>query len=383
MKRTLFSLALLVPCLVFAQAARPAATASKPIVHTPAAQKRLSSPPLPARVYTIPEGTEDREGVRPKSQSVVLVGRDTSALLTQPEQGTVLPGRIPLSTVVAVDFDIDYDRFEVSKAMAGGEWAKAVIILRKAYTPFSIYLDVPDNNVLEGSYDLGVTMMKSARALMRKATTDAERDAAMKQYAAASAVFSDCAKAKWSSFGPLSLLRSCRCLLAIDVENARRAARIVNALEEPDPGDDIYGHYWLVKAELAKLAGNTTNELDAAVKSLAFENKDVETFPDALMLSAECYEKIGNFYRARDVYFEVAKLFPRTDWSTDAIAALTRIMESGATAKKEDATAESTFFGLEEDMNALAEDLIAASKNVGTIFEYDEEEAAAADLDAK
>ena len=133
-------------------------------------------------------------------------------------------------------------------------------------------------------------------------------------------------------------------------------------MEEPTPGDDSYGHYWLLKGELADIAGDVTNAMDAAVKSLCFENKDVETFPDALMLSASCYERLDNAYRARDVYFEVAKLFPGTDWAEDALVRLEAILGSGKTAKKEAATAESTFFGLEEDMNALAEALVKERK---------------------
>lgn len=356
------------------------AQVGKPIVHT--SQKYTASASLKARVWCVPEGTVDREAVKPKSSNVTFVGREPLALCTAPAQGSVAPGRIPLSTVVGVDFEIDYDRFEVAKAMARSEWPKAITILRKAYTPYFMYLDVPENNVLEGSFDLGVTMFKCARSSMRKAATEEERAAALQQYSSAYDVFTACSKAKWSSFGPLAQIRALHCMVLIDSEKARRASRMLAAMEEPIPGDDTYGYYWLLKAELAKLDGNVTNELDAAVKSVSFENKDVETFPDALMLSAECYEKIGNPYRARDVYFEVAKLFPKTDWAADALARLETLMASGATRKAEETTAESTFFGLEEDMNELADDLVLVNKNAGTIFDYDdEEESAVTDTD--
>ena len=160
----------------------------------------------------------------------------------------------------------------------------------------------------------------------------------------------------------------------IDAEKAKTATRRIEEMEEPTPGDDSYGHYWLLKGEIAHLGGDVTNAMDAAVKSLCFENKDVETFPDALMLSADCYEQLGNFYRARDVYFEVAKLFPGTDWAEDAITRLEAVMASGKTSKKEASTAESTFFGLEEDMNALAEALIKERKTPKNTFTKDYEE---------
>ena len=93
--------------------------------------------------------------------------------------------------------------------------------------------------------------------------------------------------------------------LAIDAEKAKVAKRRIDDMEEPTPGDDSYGHYWLLKGEIAHLGGDITNAMDAAVKSLCFENKDVETFPDALMLSADCYERLGNFYCIFLVVFAV------------------------------------------------------------------------------
>ena len=49
-------------------------------------------------------------------------------------------------------------------------------------------------------------------------------------------------------------------------------------------------------------------------------------------------------------------------------------MASGKTAEKEDVSAESTFFGLDEDMNALADELVKKSGTGRKVFDYDEEE---------
>lgn len=369
----LLALAILAPCLAAAQQpAKSAAAGARPLT---GGAKYQATSPLAAKLWLYPEGVSpESPEAKPKSQKGTVVGRDPAFVYLAPERDGGVPQKIAISRIAGVDFDIDYDRFAVSKAIAVGEWGRAVPVLRKAYTPFFPCLDLPGNNAVEGAYDLGVTMFKSARKAMRGAAGPAERELAAKQYLAAKDVFDACAKAKWSDFGLMAQLRSCHCMILTDSDKARRASRLVAAMEEPHPGDFSYGYYWLLKAELAKLFGKTGEELDAAVKSLAHENKDVESFPDALLLSAECYEALGNHYRARDVYFEVAKLFPGTDWGEDALANLRRVMASGKTAEKEDVSAESTFFGLDEDMNALADELVKKSGTGRKVFDYDEEE---------
>lgn len=341
-------LSLLIPLFSHAQATRP-----------PRVQQTA---PVKARLWCVPEDAKDVEGARRKAYDVTIVGRDRAGLALAPDASGSMPSRIPLQRVMAVDFDMDYDRFEVTKAMAKNDWAKAIRILSAVYSPLYPYLDLPENNGLEGAMDLGTTMMKFAMRSNRAAKTDAERATASQQFDAAYKVFQACAKAEWSDLGTLAMLKGCRCMIAIDADRAKAAERRIADMEEPTPGDLAYGHYWLMKAELARLAGVTTNALDAAIKSLCFENKDVETFPDALMISAECYENLGEPYRARDVYFEVAKLFPGTDWADDAVERLEIILKTRKTEKREAATAESTFFGLEEDMNALSEALVKERK---------------------
>jgi hypothetical protein len=102
--------------------------------------------------------------------------------------------------------------------------------------------------------------------------------------------------------------------------------------------------------------------MDAAVKSLCFENKDVDTFPDALLISARCYEEMQEWYRARDVYYEVGRLFPKTDWADAAVSRLDFIMKKELTKDKEKLPIENVFFRFHEDMNKLALELLDKSK---------------------
>ena len=353
--------------------AQSQARPSAPAAPAGARQSKFQpSAPLKARIWLIPENTmPDDPAAHPRSRSATIVGRDATNLFVAPDKPGAAPAKIPLPRIAALDFEIEYDRFAVSRATATGDWNLAVNLLRKAYSPFLPFLDAPGNNAIDGAYDLGAAMFSGARATMRAAATGEDREQALRRFSAAHDVFASCAKATWSDFGALAALRAIRCQLASDPAGARRAERELNAIREPLPGDPTYGHYWLLRAELARLAGNSDAALEAAVKSLAHENKDVETFPDALLVSAQCYDATGNPYRARDVYFEVAKLFPSTDWAADAMSLLRALMASGRLDKPEDSSAESSFFGLEEDMNALANELLSAS-GAGNGLVFDE-----------
>ena len=159
----------------------------------------------------------------------------------------------------------------------------------------------------------------------------------------------------WSSVGQLRVLKGCRALLALN--KTKTAQFHVNNMAEPMPGDAAYGHYWLIRGELEFRARRYREAMDAVLKSACFENKDVETFPDALLLSARCYEELLEPYRARDVCYEVARLFPRTDWSAQAIERLHAIMDKGLTRNKETSPIENVFFKTGDDVNKLVEQL--------------------------
>ena len=127
---------------------------------------------------------------------------------------------------------------------------------------------------------------------------------------------------------------------------------------EPNPDDDAYGAYNLAYAYLGYLREETLGAMENVVESIAFETKDVDTFPDALMLSARCYELQNSWHRARDVYYEVACLFRNTHWHDLAMDRLRFIVSEGLTTAKEQAQVSNVFFGVEEDMDKKVNELL-------------------------
>lgn len=320
----------------------------------------VTTPQLKARLWL-----DDKS-----NREATLVGRTESAVVLAPDASGA-GGRIEIARILRADFPVEYDRFEVAKALRRSDWSTAVRLLHKAYEPTFRYLDLPENDAAENVLDLGTYMMRAAARTAAAATTDEQQALARRQYESAHGIFIHCSRANWSSIGQLGVLKGCRCLLALG--KPKTAAYYIDPMEEPTPGDAAYGHYWLVKAELAALGKDFRGAMDAAVKSVCFENKDVETFPDALILTARCYEELLEPYRARDVYFEVAKLFPRTDWAEAAVSRLKVIMAQKLTLEQENSPVASVFFGLNEDMNKLVEQLFKDLEKQQATEEEEEE----------
>ena len=306
------------------------------------AEAVFTTPPVQVRIW------KDKE-----SQMVTLVGRSEDAVMVAGSAAGVPNGRLELSKISRAEFEFDFDRADVAKAVRMNDWPAAVRVLTPVIRPALPYLALPENNAVDLAMEVGTYMMRAADRTTRAALDDPSRAAlAQKQYEAAYDHFKECSRANWSSIGQRAILKGCRCLLALN--KVKTAQFHVNQMAEPMPGDVAYGHYWLIRGELEYRAGHHREALDAVLKSVCFESKDVETFPDALLLSARCYEELLEPYRARDVYYEVARLFPRTDWATVAVEKLKAIMTKGLTKEKEKSAIENVFFKTGDDINKLA-----------------------------
>ena len=321
-----------------------------------ALSKAHSRPPIRARLLV---RSAEKDTI--SSSDVTLIGRDADTLLAQDAQSGSALLRIDRTRVSRCEFAFDYDRLAVANALQNTDWAAAVRILSPVVRNALPYLDIAENNALDLAMDLGMYMVASAdRELRSPANKEASRERALKQYEAAYEVFRSAGKADWTPLGQVATLKGCLALIALG--KASPAADAVDELDPPAPGDATYGHYWLVKAELLRREGKTRETLEAVVKSVIFADKDVETFPASLLLSAECYAKLGQYHRARDIYYETAVLFVGTDWAVDALAGLAAIMDGKKTLEKEKTPLENTFFNVADDMNKLSEELLLKSR---------------------
>lgn len=298
-----------------------------------------------------------------KILNVVLLGRtEDEVVYAKPDSPGKLEGVQPVGKVRRAAFESNLDVDAYVEARRLRDDAALCRILAAAWSPAYAYLDLPGNNAVEPVSMLASTMMTVAGKTLRTARTEEAKARADRQYESASTVLVSLAAAQnWSPEGAIAAIKYCQCLLARG--KVKTAAYHMSEMEEPMPGDAAYGYYWLVKGLLAETQHDPREALRAAVLAVDFDSKNGEAFPAALLLSARSYEELEEWYRARDIYFEVAKLFQNTDFGDDALARLQFIMETQKTEKPEaDQTVENAFFGISEDMNGLCRELLNSKK---------------------
>lgn len=291
--------------------------------------------------------------------NAVLLGRtEEDVVYAKPDSPGKLEDVLPVANIRRAAFDVTLDNEAYVEARRNRDDAALCRILATTWGPTYPFLNLPGNNAVEPVASLATTMMTVAGKTLRTARTDEARAKADRQYEAASSVLVALAEAKnWSPEGGIAAIKYCQCLLARG--KVKTAAYHMSEMDEPMPGDAAYGYYWLVKGLLAEAQGDPREALHAAVLSVDFESKNGESFPASLLLSARSYEELEEWYRARDIYYEVAKLFQNTDFGDDALSRLRFIMDERKTeAPEADQTVENAFFGVAEDMNARCRDLL-------------------------
>ncbi len=308
----------------------------------PAATNR---PPDPGGVLV--RLVKENQAVR----EVVLVRRETSTIffrLTNSPPGV-------LSSFEPSQFDEAEFRLQIPEQQAYAEaarrrWLDAARRLHAALAPALPYLDLPNNNALEPTISAAWYYVRAAQQAARRG--EVGRPDALRWYGEAQRLFQAAGRAsEWHPYGESAAIRSHLCL--IEMGRLDEAEAGLARQREPEVGDAAWGVYWLARAQLLYARERPRPALDAVIKSYLHEDKDVETFPDALMLAAQCYEDINEVHRARDVYYEVARLFPGTDWGDEARLRLKTMMDLQMAARPEDPNITGIFFGTEENMNEL------------------------------
>jgi TolA-binding protein len=274
---------------------------------------------------------------------------------------------IALGSVVEGEFELKYDEPELNKALVTRQWAGVAAILMPVIQPILPYLPIPGNNGVELALQAGSALMKISAAQAGKPGEDPEKTKA--RYLEAYRILRAAGEAAWYPPAESAQIRAVLCLVLTG--DLKRAVKEFNAIREPEPGDAAYGMYWYTLAQLRIARGETRDAMDAVIRSLVFETKDIDCFPDALLLSARCYEELLEPHRARDVYYEVGRLFPHTEWAEAATNRLAAIMDKGLTKGKEPSAIEVVFFGLDEDMNAKVREFLAGAAQEPTEKEVD------------
>jgi tetratricopeptide (TPR) repeat protein len=332
-----------------------------------AALLALSAGPTLAAQAAAAEAKQPAYDEAPPAKCTLVIGQlpQEAELLGRMKNAETLVAKINFrlvpvdpSALTAVDFSVDYVDDTVEVLLREDKFQAAADMLVNAYAPAVPYLDLVDNNAVEplmnaGSYYLLAAEKESLKTGLLKVTPAAEEN-----YKRAYKVYRAVVKAEWFSGSRIAEIKGLFCLLRMGMGEAVEKA--LAEISEPDHGDAAFGVYWMVQAYLHYQKQELRDAIEAAARSLVFETKDLDAFPEALFLSAQCYEDMFEYHRARDVYFEVAKLFQRTDLGEIAFRRLQVLMDQGHTRKEEERSVEKVFFDNDEDMNEVVDGFIAA-----------------------
>ncbi len=292
-------------------------------------------------------------------REIYLLGRSgTDVLYRMPNSPPGVSAALKPETVQRAEFDFRVEENAAYAFARRREWRQAAQQILAAVQPALPFLDLPENNAAPWAMQAGLYLRKAAQSAARG--DERARAEAPRLFAQAHAVLRAAGAATWHYQSEVAQIRAILCLL--DLGRTDDAAKELALLREPDKGDASFGVYWLARGELEFARGKFVEAMDAATRSLIYENKDVETFPDALILSARCYEELNEMHRTRDIYYEVARLFRGTDWGDNARRRLRRIMKDGLAAEAEETDIAAVFFGSAEDMDAIINQFLAASE---------------------
>jgi hypothetical protein len=290
--------------------------------------------------------------VADKENAVLLAGRtDTELFYSPPNVPEGVYASIPLGGIQNVRLEFVLDEAGLNRAVAARRWREAAAILIKAIEPALPYVDLPGNDVAEAAGTASGYLLNAVAALPGDAATvKAQSEPLLKMVVRLSDAVQ---RAEWFYGAEAARLRAVQALTRLN--QIEDADQLMEDAAVPEPGDGDFGLFWLAKATLAQAKGQSLESADAAARSLAFDNKNPETFGPALMLSARGFEERKEWHRARDAYFEISRLFRETDHGDIARERLDFIMKEGLTRDKEPPNLAKLFFGTEEDMDALAQ----------------------------
>ena len=311
--------------------------------------------PLPAQTPA-GGGVPARVRLGNKTLDVLLLGVQADKVQYCYEDDRRVVMTLKVADVQSAYFKFDYDHAALGKAAGTNDWNGAARILYEATRNMLPYLMLPENNAAPVALQSANYLLRAAGVKSHCGVTAEDRKLADPEYKTARYILEQVAAAPWFEDADLAQMRSISCLVMMNqLDDAQKQ---FDSVSMPEKSANSYGQYWLTRAQLEAAKGDSRAALGSVVQSVLYATKDLDSFPDAVLLSARCYDSLQDWYRARDTYYEVARLFKGTHWAEAARGRLRDILAKGVTREKEPTPIASVFFASEEDMNDKVEELL-------------------------
>ena len=115
------------------------------------------------------------------------------------------------------------------------------------------------------------------------------------------------------------------CLVLAD--RVDEATPMIEALEEPQPNERLFSLYKLLQGSRAHRAENYGQALDVLTRGFVRAQTSYDWVPEMLYLIGDCYARSEDKLAARNVWTEIAILYPESPWAKSAESSLAQLPE--------------------------------------------------------
>ena len=115
------------------------------------------------------------------------------------------------------------------------------------------------------------------------------------------------------------------CLVLAD--RLDEATPMIEALEEPRPNERLFSLYKLLQGSRAHRGENYGQALDVLTRGFVRAQTSYDWVPEMLYLIGDCYARSEDVLAARNVWTEIAILYPESPWAKSAESSLAQLPE--------------------------------------------------------
>jgi ribosomal protein L22 len=115
------------------------------------------------------------------------------------------------------------------------------------------------------------------------------------------------------------------CLVLAD--RVDEATPMIEALEEPEPNERLFSLYKLLQGSRAHRSENYGQALDVLTRGFVRAQTSYDWVPEMLYLIGDCYARSEDKLAARNVWTEIAILYPESPWANSAESSLAQLPE--------------------------------------------------------
>jgi len=110
-------------------------------------------------------------------------------------------------------------------------------------------------------------------------------------------------------------------------DRVEEATPIIEALEEPEPNDRLFSLYKLLQGSREHRGANYGDALDVLTRGFVRAQTSYVWVPEMLYLIGDCYNRSEDTLAARNVWTEIAILYPDSPWARRAETSLALLPE--------------------------------------------------------